>query len=185
MAHIVVVEASPRLHGNSHALAEAFTKGARAAGHNVETIRLARYTLNYCKGCYGTGSPKSCDKTGTCWQHDDANALCDTLRDADIVAFALPIYFYSVPGQLKTFFDRSIQLRDTHKFKDIYLLATSESGKDSAMDGAISDLDGWIRCMPDTRLAGVVRGTSTLAPGDITDRNPKAVAEAEAMGKNA
>lgn len=148
-------------------------------------IDINDYTLNFCKGCYGTGSPKACTACGTCWQKDDANKLCDMLRDCDSLVFATPIYFYSVSGQMKVFLDRTVQLYGAdYRYRDIYLLAACEAGGKSAMDGAVKTLQGWIDCMPGTRIKGVVYGTSALAPGAV-ERNGLALDEAYRMGRNA
>ena len=37
---VLIVSSSPRKNGNSETLADAFAKGAREAGHSVETVRL-------------------------------------------------------------------------------------------------------------------------------------------------
>ena len=42
---ILIVSSSPRKNGNSETLADAFAKGAREAGHNVETVRLREKQL--------------------------------------------------------------------------------------------------------------------------------------------
>lgn len=40
----------------------------------------------------------------------------------------------------------------------MYLLATAAESEESAMDGAIHGLQGWIACFPKFRLAGTVFG---------------------------
>ena len=106
------------------------------------------------------------------------------IRECDTVVFATPIYFYSVSGQMKVLLDRTVQLYGAaYNYRDIYLIATCEAGGKSAMDGAIKTLQGWMDCMPGTRLSGVVYGTSSLAPGSV-ERNMKALMEAYDLGKN-
>lgn len=186
MKKIAVIRTSPRRAGNTNILCDAFISGAKESSQETEfeDINLNDYAVNYCQGCYGTGSRASCSVTGRCWQKDDLNQIIDRIRDADALVFATPVYFYSVSGQLKVFFDRSIQLyARENPFHDIYLIAASEAEERSAMDGAIQAVQGWIACMPGTHLEGVVYGTGCLAPGDVRQKN--AMHEAEEMGKHA
>lgn len=47
---VLIVSSSPRKNGNSETLVDAFAKGAREAGHSVETIHLREKQLGFCKG---------------------------------------------------------------------------------------------------------------------------------------
>lgn len=179
---VAVVRTSPRRHGNSDILADAFEQGAREAGWDVDDIRTMDYRINYCHGCYGTKSKLACGVTGRCWQKDDMQGLVERLAACDAVCFATPVYYYSMSGQMKVFLDRTLPIYSQQvRLRDVYLLATSESGLDSAMDGTVQGLEGWIRCIRGTRLAGVVRGTGALAPGDVREAG-SAVAQAHDLG---
>lgn len=37
-----------------------------------------------------------------CVQNDDVAEILEKMLAADVIVFALPVYFYSMPGQLKT-----------------------------------------------------------------------------------
>lgn len=183
MSKVVVVRTSPHKGGNSDILADAFDKGAREAGWEVDDIRTMEHKINFCYGCYGTNYKLRCGLTGRCWQKDDMQGLVERLAEADAVCFATPVYYYSMSGQMKVFLDRTLPIYSQDvRFHDVYLLATSESDLDSAMDGAVQGIEGWIRCIKGTRLAGVVRGTGALAPGDI-EKNESAVAQAYGLGR--
>ena len=54
-----------------------------------------------------------------------------------------------------------------YAFRDIYLLTASAEQEDSAADGAVRGLEGWISCFERARLAGVVRGGGADAPGEM------------------
>ena len=45
---VLIISSSPRKNGNSETLADAFAKGAREAGHSVETVRLREKQLGFC-----------------------------------------------------------------------------------------------------------------------------------------
>lgn len=186
MKKIAVIRTSPRRNGNTSLLADEFIRGVQEQDPEVgiEDLNLNDYRLNFCQGCYGTNSSVSCSATGRCWQKDDMEKILDRIHDADALVFATPVYFYSVSGQLKVFFDRSLPLYGKQNaFHDIYLITASEAGEKSAMDGAIQAVKGWISCMPGTHLEGVVYGTGCLAPGDVKRR--RTIHEAERMGREA
>lgn len=99
--NILILSTSPRKNGNSEMLAREFARGAEQAGHNVELISLHDKTIGFCKGCL------ACQKTQRCVIHDDADAIVRKMKDAEVIAFATPIYFYEMCGQMKTLLDRS------------------------------------------------------------------------------
>ena len=68
-----------------------------------------------------------------------------------------------------------------YQFRDIYLLASAAETEESAMDGAIKGISGWIECFPNSKLAGTVFGGGADAIGTIQG-NP-ALKEAYEMGK--
>lgn len=184
MSKIAVIKTSPHNGGNSNILADEFIKGALENENEIFDINLNKYDISYCLGCYGTKSKKACTATGYCYQKDDINEICDMIRKCDVLVFATPIYFYSVCGQMKVFLDRTVQLYGgKYNYRDVYLIAASESGLEKAMDGAIKTLEGWIDCMPKTSLKGVVYGTGALAPKSIKN-NINALNQAKEMGKS-
>lgn len=99
---VVAVSSSPRLDGNSRALAAAALEGTRDAGHDGELIDLAgRMTglLRDCRACR--------DAEGRCTIDDGyEEILLGHLLPADAVVLATPLYWYGVSGALKTFIDR-------------------------------------------------------------------------------
>ena len=103
---------------------------------------------------------------------------------ADVIVFATPVYFYEMSGQMKTMLDRSDPLcQSDYAFRDIYLLATAADDQESAMDGAVKGLEGWIRCFEKTQLKGVVRGVGIDRLGAAKDARA-VLEEAYTMGKN-
>ncbi|MCR5563070.1 MAG: flavodoxin family protein [Desulfovibrio sp.] len=174
---VLVISSSPRNNSNSDALAEAFTEGAKAAGHSVEKIALRDKTINFCKGCL------ACQKTKRCVQHDDADDIVQKMLLADVLCFATPIYYYAVSGQLKTMLDRANPLYPAdYAFRDVYLLAASAEDDPAAMDCAVKELKGWVACFPKCRLAGVVRGTGVTGPGEIKNR-PDILKQSHELGE--
>ena len=100
---ILVMTGSPRKEGNSDLLAEAFIKGALAAGHKPDKFISADYRIGGCLGCNGCWSKNSLP----CVQEDDFNEkLAPLLEKADILVFCMPLYAYTFPAQIKAPIDR-------------------------------------------------------------------------------
>lgn len=153
---------SPRRGGNSEALAEAFLAGARQAGHETEKVCLYGKDIRFCQGCL------ACQKTKRCAIRDDLEVVLEKMRRADVIAFATPIYFYEMCGQMKTLLDRTNPLFPAeYAFREIYLLATAADGGEQAVDGALQGLEGWVSCFDKARLSGVVRGVGLTDVGDV------------------
>ena len=106
------------------------------------------------------------------------------VRDAQVIIFATPIYYYELSGQLKTFLDRCNPLfPQEYSFRDIYLITTSADGGDTVNERAVSGLGGWIECFPESRLAGSLSGGG-VNDAKETERHPELLKAAYEMGKN-
>lgn len=174
---VLIISTSLRPNSNSDSLARQFARGAEEAGNQVETISLRGRTISFCIGCM------SCLKNGRCAIEDDANAIVEQMRGADVICFATPVYYYEMAGQMKTLLDRANSLFNAdYAFRDVYLLTASAEAEDSASDGPIQGLNGWIACYPKCKLSGVVRGGGADAPGGM-EKLPAKLAEAYEMGK--
>lgn len=174
---ILVISTSPRKGGNSETLADRFIEGARAAGNQAEKVCLYDKGLSFCIGCL------ACQKTSKCILHDDMEDILEKMVSADVVAFATPIYFYEMSGQMKTFLDRTNPLFvGEYSFRDIVLLAASADEDENSMDGAVKGLEGWISCFEKARLFGIVRGTGADKKGDM-NRLSDVLDEAYELGK--
>ena len=53
--NIIILNGSPRKHGNTAALCDAFAAGASAAGHNVVRFDLQGMNIHGCLGCMKGG----------------------------------------------------------------------------------------------------------------------------------
>ena len=162
MSKILVISTSLRKNSNSEALADEFLNGAKEAGNEVEKISLCGKDIKFCIGCL------SCIKTGKCVLKDDMEEINKKLHDCDVVAFATPIYYYEMSGQMKTLLDRANPLYDSdYNFKKVYLLSTAAEDDENVDDRAIEGLCGWIECFERASLAGVVFAGGVTDPGDI------------------
>ena len=177
MKKVVVISTSLRAGSNSHALAEQFAEGAKAAGNEVEFITLRGKEIKFCVGCL------ACQKLGRCVINDDVNDIMAKVLESDVVCWATPIYYYEMSGQMKTLIDRmnAMYPKDYH-FRDVYLLTTAAEDEEFVPKRAETGLTGWIDCYPKSRLAGTLFCGGVSMPRDI-DGNGK-LQEAYELGKN-
>lgn len=112
---------------------------------------------------------------------DDADSIVQDMKNMDVLAFATPIYYYEMSGQLKTLLDRTNPLLPSdYAFRDIYLLASAAESEDGVFEGAIKGLGGWIKCFNKTGLAGILRGAGVTNPEEIR-KKPKLIEQAFQM----
>ena len=176
MSKVVVISTSLRAGSNSHALAERFAAGAKAAGHEVELISLRDKEIKFCIGCF------SCQRTGKCVFKDDVPAIMESVLNADVVCWATPIYYYEMSGQMKTLIDRlNPMYPKDYKFRDIYLLTTATEDEAFVPERAESGLQGWIDCFEKATLKAHLFCGGVTEMHDI-EGNPK-LQEAYGLGK--
>lgn len=116
---IVIVNSSPKTdQSNTHVMVEAFSRGAVAAGAEVENIFLAKYNIKPCSACL------SCwfKTPGKCILNDDAEMILNRIAGAELLVFATPLYVDNVSGIMKLLMDRMIS-------KGSSLTETDKSGE--------------------------------------------------------
>ena len=102
---IVAVNGSPHGGiGNTSLMIEMLRPTLAREGFEMEVIHLAGLDIQYCTGC------GFCMEKGRCWIDDDHRRVTEKILAAQGVILASPVYFFSVTGQMKTFFDRSLAL---------------------------------------------------------------------------
>lgn len=130
---IVILLGSARKNGNSAAMAQAFMTAAQAKGHTVILHNAALMNVGGCHGCqtcYSTGKPCSFD--------DDFNRIADDILTANALVFAMPVYWYSIPGQIKNVIDKMFSLVIGGKDisgKETALLACCEEADPAILNG--------------------------------------------------
>ncbi|MDO4356569.1 MAG: flavodoxin family protein [Clostridia bacterium] len=177
---IVVITGSPRRNGNSFAMTRAFIEAAEAAGHSVTRFDAAFHELSGCRACdtcYRSGRPCSID--------DDFNAVAPAILEADALLFSMPLYWYSMPAQIKSVIDRMYAFgaggKDVSGKRCGLIACCADSGAE-ALDGIrvpyerIAALNGWEN-VGEVLVPGVNR------PGDVnaTDGCRRAAALAAAF----
>lgn len=100
MKKILVVLGGGRPNGNTAQLAAEFIKGAVQAGHRTELLSLNKIQVNGCTGC------NACRYGKPCVQKDDFNAIIPKIKEADLIVFASPLYFWTISSKIKAFIER-------------------------------------------------------------------------------
>lgn len=98
---IVSLLGSPRKKANSALIAEKFCAEAKKFGAQVKTFELNALTYQACQGCNVCKT-----KLDRCVLKDDLTEVLDSIREADILVLASPVYFWDVTAQVKGFLDR-------------------------------------------------------------------------------
>lgn len=97
---VVIFQGSPRANGNCAILAGWAEEAAINAGKTAQVIYPYDRDIHHCIGCY------QCYNTGNCVFHDDMPGILHALKRAALVVVCTPVHTNSVPGVLKTLFDR-------------------------------------------------------------------------------
>ena len=175
---IVVITGSPRRGGNSFAMTDAFVSAARAKGHTVTRFDAAMMKIGGCRAC------ETCYKTGkACSFDDDFNTIAPAILEADAVVFTMPVYWYSIPAQIKGVIDRIYSLVVGGKEiagKECALIACCEEDDPAVLDGVRIPIER-TAALNKWKMAGEVLITGVLDKGDInrTDGCAQAAALAE------
>ena len=175
---IVVITGSPRKDGNSFAMTDAFIKAAEGKGHTVTRFDAAMKHVGGCRAC------ETCFKTGkACSFDDDFNTIAPAVLEADAVVFTTPVYWYSIPAQMKGVIDRLYSFCVAGKDiagKECALITCCEEEDMSVMDGVRVPLERSAALLK-WKMVGEVLVPGVLKVGDIekTDGCAQATALAD------
>lgn len=175
---IVVITGSSRKNGNSFAMTDAFINAAEAKGHTVTRFDAAMKNVGGCRAC------ETCFKTGkACSFDDDFNTIAPAILEADAVVFTMPVYWYSIPAQIKGVIDRLYSFCVAGKDiagKECAMIACCEEDDMSVMDGVRVPLERSAALLK-WKMVGEVLVPGVLKAGDIqkTDGCAQAAALAD------
>lgn len=97
---LLVINGSPRVGGNTDLLVASALKDIDRHSHRVDIFRLNDMDIRPCQNCGG------CTDTGVCVLEDRMQQIYPSLRKADRIILASPIYFLGLSAQTKTMIDR-------------------------------------------------------------------------------
>ena len=137
--NILVLNGSPRKHGNTAFMIDAFLDGAKQQGHHVDVISVCEKNINGCLACEYCHTKGN----GNCIQKDDMQEIYDLLKDTEMLVIASPIYYHGISGQLKCVIDRFYSAAYPKKPKKLKKVAMILSSGDPDMyDGALFSFRG-------------------------------------------
>jgi multimeric flavodoxin WrbA len=183
---VLGVFGSPRRGGNTDALLKEFLRGCREARADAEEIYLRDLKISPCLEIH------ACRKDGRCPIRDDMQNLYGKIAEADILALASPVFFYSVSAQAKAFIDRCqafwslkyLLKRPVAPGKGIrrgVFLSLGGSRGEKVFDGAVMTMKYFFDSVDMVFHKSLLyRGIDEK--GDIL-KHPEALAEAFALGK--
>ena len=100
---ILILNASPRRHGNISQMVEVMADECRQAGVEVQTVAVQQLNIRPCLGCMKCRAAHKC-----VLPEDDAQRVLKLIQQADALVIAAPCYWGNIPGTLKLLFDRIV-----------------------------------------------------------------------------
>jgi len=108
---ILIISGSPRKGGNTDCICNLLKFVLESLGQEVRMIRIYDYNISPCTSC------RLCLKTKNCSIRDDMDKIVSLLLDASGIIIVSPVFFDSIPSQLKAFIDRTWSLKGKLKNK--------------------------------------------------------------------
>lgn len=133
---IAIFNGSPRKE-NTSAMVQAFIEGATSAGHEVKEYQVGQMKIAGCLGCeycHGKGE-------GNCVQKDDIEKILPAYKEADMIVFASPIYYFSMTAQIEAAIQRVYCIGKPAKAQKVALLLSS--GSPNVYDAAIAQIKSY------------------------------------------
>lgn len=111
---ILAINGSPKgKRSNTWRLTCAFLEGITIQEENggaqtaeIETFNIGSLNIKPCLGCFSCWSKTP----GECCIRDDMQGVIDKILWADVVVWSFPLYYFGLPGQLKTLIDRQLPM---------------------------------------------------------------------------
>ena len=156
-------------------MAESYIQKARENGDEVirfDTAFMKIGRCHACETCYQSGNPCSFD--------DDFNRIAPAVEQADCVVFVMPVYWYSMPSQIKAVLDKFFCFMVANKKiagKQAALITCCEENDISVMDGVRIPFERSAALMKWT-IFGEALIPGVYAAGDIEKTNGLAQASA-------
>ena len=102
---ISVISGSRNPDGQTARAAKALLEGAAQEGATGEIVFLPELSIERCRQCEANGWGV-CISEGRCVIEDDFARVADSMRAADALVFANPVYFSDLSESLRAFLDR-------------------------------------------------------------------------------
>ena len=134
---IASLNGSPRQQ-NTSAMVQAFIEGAEAAGHEVEELQVGKMNIGGCLGCEYCHTKGE----GKCIRQDDLEKILPAYKQADMIVFASPIYYFTMTAQMEAAIQRVYCIGKPAKATKAALLLSS--GSPGVYEGAIAQFKAYM-----------------------------------------
>lgn len=162
---LCILSGSPHRHGNTRTLVDSYTEGARSVGHEAEVFDVVRMDIHPCMGCMACKK-----KAGGCIQRDDMDKIYTVVKEASVLVFATPMYWWNMSGPLKTAIDRLFALpfnirMDGHclEGKKLRILVTSGQPAAPELQSELESLGQKMCNFTGMHWLGILSGGDTAA----------------------
>ncbi len=174
---VLILHGSARKAGNTGILAESFGRGAKDGGHEVEKIWLKEKNVGDCLGCCACQQNR-----GVCIQRDDMQELYGKIAEADVVALASPVYFYTWTSLMKKTLDRTYAMRANLQ-NTRFVLLTAGDGVEKDMDTIVDSYHKYLSYFEGENIVdgGCIIASRATSPQDT--RSSKAAEDAYLLGR--
>jgi len=101
---LLLLNGSPRKElSNTKKIMNAFLDGFCGKDkHDIKTVIISNQNIQPCNGCFGCWGKTP----GVCVQKDDMTELLNSYREANLVIWSFPLYYFGMPSGIKAFLDR-------------------------------------------------------------------------------
>ncbi len=121
---ITVINGSPRLNGNSHAIVNSFCSKAKELGAQIKTYEMNKLQAKPCQACMVCKT-----KLDHCVIKDDLTEVFEEVKQSDITIISSAAYFRDLTAQVKPFIDRLYQLFGPNYHEGFDMETKSYNGK--------------------------------------------------------
>lgn len=154
--YILAINGSPNKNGNTAFLLDEVLKTCKEEGAEVERIDVTELLLK-CKTPFCVACSNPCNKS--CYAGTPLEEAFEKLIKADAVVFGSPVYFGSMSGQMKAFFDKTRSIRGEK------VLIGKPCGMVSVAAQRFGGQEATVRAMQDMAL---VQGMTIIADGHVS-----------------
>lgn len=104
----MILNGSPLKNSNTDQMLQACVNGAESAGSKVTVFRISDMNVHPCIACFKGNSSLA----QPCTIHDDMDKIYAAVKEAPVLIFATPVYYWAVSAQLKLAIDRLFALEE-------------------------------------------------------------------------
>ncbi len=186
---ILAINGSPHRSGNTIRLIDEILRGARANGHEGETVHVADLRLDYCDWC------GRCNAAGICPIEDGFPAHLEQIKRADVLVVATPASTGSVTGYMKNWLDRvtnSQLIFEVDEKKQVRKESRLPAGKQAVvvvqgctdlLQATVEPINVALSALEIPVLDRLVVPGVGLAAADTVDKRPDVLQRALAVGQ--